>query len=77
MSWAEAGINVTVGYGVALLAQMVVFPLMGLAVTLSQNLKIGVIFLTIGLVRSYLLRRMFNWMHVRWSGVHSVEPPPS
>jgi len=73
-SWLEAGINVVVGYVVALAAQMVVFPLLGIQVSLTQNLKIGAIFLGIGLLRSYFLRRLFNWIHVKASGAHTVGP---
>lgn len=65
MSWVEACFNVLVGYLVALLTQLVVFPLLGIMVTLSQNLLIGVIFTVVSLIRSYLLRRLFNWIHCR------------
>jgi hypothetical protein len=65
MSWLEATVNTLVGYIIALLAQMTVFPLMGLVVSLNQNLLIGVIFMTISLVRSFLLRRLFNWIDAR------------
>lgn len=44
MSLVEAGTNVVVGYGVAVLTQMAVFSLFGLSVTVSQNLAIGAIF---------------------------------
>ena len=60
MSWLEAGTNVVVGYVVAIAAQVVVYPALGIVVSLGQNLKIGAIFLGIGLIRSYLLRRAFN-----------------
>jgi hypothetical protein len=62
MSWLEAIGNTMIGYLVALVSQLIVFPALGIAVTLSQNLLIGVIFMTISLVRSYLLRRLFNWI---------------
>lgn len=65
-SWLEAIANTLIGYGVALASQLVVFPALGIAVTLSQNLLIGVIFMTISLVRSYLLRRLFNWIDARF-----------
>ena len=41
MSLVEAVANVVVGYGVAVVTQMLVFPLFGLATTLGQNLAIG------------------------------------
>jgi hypothetical protein len=56
-----------VGYGIALAGQLIVFPLMGITVTLNQNLVIGCIFMAISTARSYILRRCFEWMRV--SGV--------
>jgi hypothetical protein len=60
MSLVEAVANVVVGYGVAVAAQMIVFPWFGLQATLDQNLKIGLVFTFVSLVRSYFLRRLFN-----------------
>ncbi len=65
MSLVESIANVVVGYGVAVVTQMLVFPLFGLAVTLNQNLMIGLIFTGVSLVRSYLLRRAFEARRVR------------
>jgi phosphate/sulfate permease len=62
-SLLESCANVLVGYLVALGAQLVVFPLMGIPVSLSQNVMIGVIFTAVSLARSYALRRAFNWLH--------------
>jgi hypothetical protein len=61
MSLVEAVVNVAVGYGVAVLTQMIVFPWFGLHASLRQNLGIGLIFTGVSLVRSYALRRLFNW----------------
>ena len=60
MSLAEAVTNILVGYGVAVLTQLVVFPLFGLQASLAENLFIGAVFTVISLVRSFLLRRLFN-----------------
>jgi hypothetical protein len=60
MSLVEAVANVVVGFAVAVLAQMLVFPLFGLRASLDQNLGIGAIFTVVSLVRSYALRRVFN-----------------
>lgn len=61
-SMAEACLNVAIGYGVALVSQLVVFPLYGIHVPLSTNVAIGVWFTVISLARSYVLRRWFNRM---------------
>ena len=60
MSFAEAVVNVVVGYGVAVLTQMLVFPLFGIRASVSDNLIIGVIFTMVSLVRSFTLRRVFE-----------------
>lgn len=60
-SLIEAGMNILIGFGVALLSQIVVFPLVGIhGVPLSTNLEIGAYFTAISLVRSYVIRRWFN-----------------
>jgi hypothetical protein len=65
MSLMESLANVLVGYGVAVATQMLVFPLFGLTVTLTENLLIGSIFTAISVVRSYALRRAFEALRVR------------
>ena len=61
----EACANVAVGYLVALLSQLLVFPMFGIHVPLSTNLWIGAWFTVISLVRSYVLRRWFNGLKFR------------
>ena len=60
MSFVEAVSNIVVGYGLAVLTQVIVFPLFGLHVSLVENLLIGCLFTAVSLVRSYALRRIFN-----------------
>lgn len=62
-SLAEALANVAVGYGVAVMTQMLVFPLFGLYASLGENLLIGAIFTVVSIIRSYALRRVFNIFH--------------
>ena len=61
-SLAEAWVNVTAGFCLALLVQFLVFPGFGLHPTLPQNVKIGLIFTATSLARSYAIRRLFE----RW-----------
>ena len=65
MSLVESLANVLVGYGVAVITQVVVFPMFGLAVTIAENLLIGLVFTGVSLVRSYALRRSFEALRVR------------
>jgi len=60
MSLVEVIANVVVGYGVAVVTQMLVFPLFGLQMTLVQNLKLGLVFTVVSLARSFTLRRIFE-----------------
>jgi hypothetical protein len=64
MSLVEATANVVVGYGVAVLTQMLVFPLFGLHTTLAENLMIGAIFTVVSIARSFALRRLFEAIRV-------------
>ena len=52
MSLVEAVANVVVGYSIAVLVQMLLFPMFGLAVTLRQNLVIGLVFTGVSIARS-------------------------
>ena len=56
----ESAVNIAIGYAVAFLSQLIVFPLVGVEATYSQNFKIGFYFTVISFIRSYLVRRFFN-----------------
>jgi len=60
MSLVEAVANVIVGYGVAVVTQILIFPIFGLHTTLAQNLKMGAVFTMVSISRSYVLRRLFE-----------------
>lgn len=55
--------NVVIGYGIALVAQIIVFEWFRVDVTLGQDIVMGLIFTVVSLVRSYTLRRVFNLIH--------------
>ena len=60
-SLIESCTNVAIGYGVAVGAQVVIFPWFGLPnVSGKTHLGIGLCFTVVSLVRSYALRRLFN-----------------
>lgn len=56
----EAVANVVFGYGIAVAAQSAIFPLFGIYVGAKEHLAIGALFTVVSLVRSYVLRRIFN-----------------
>ena len=59
-SLIESFMNICIGYLVALLSQIIIFPMFDIHVSLSDNLLIGAYFTLISLVRSYVIRRWFN-----------------
>lgn len=67
MSLVEAIANVAVGFGAALATQVIVFPWFGLIASLADNLLIGGIFTGVSIVRSFVLRRLFEHLRVRGS----------
>ena len=67
-SFIESIINIAVGYGVAITAQILIFPLFGMEVSLGDNLLIGGLFTIVSLIRSYILRRIFNtWTKITYT----------
>lgn len=62
-SMVETAASVAIGYVVALLSQLAIFPLFGIHATMTDNLLIGAWFTVISIVRGYYVRRFFNWMH--------------
>lgn len=54
-----------IGYSVAVLSQVILFPFFDVNVSLEQNLVIALWFTVISLIRGYWVRRLFNLMHVR------------
>ena len=64
-SMLEAIANVAIGYSINFVANLVVLPLFGLAVSARDAAGIGLVFTGISLARSYLLRRAFNRLHAR------------
>ena len=78
MSLVEAVANVIVGYGVAVVTQILIFPIFGLHTTLAQNLKLGLVFPIVSIGRSYALRRLFERLRVASrSGGHAGHGEPA
>ena len=65
MSLVESVVNVIVGYGVAVVTQILIFPVFGLHTTLAQDLKMGAIFTIVSIARSFALRRVFEAIRMR------------
>ena len=65
MSLVEALANVAIGYAIAVATNWLVLPLFGFAVSMGESAAIGAIFTGVALVRSYVLRRMFEAIRIR------------
>lgn len=64
-SMVEVTVNMIVGFWLSVLVQMIVFPLYGYELKLHDNMAIVALFTIVSMIRSYVLRRIFNWWHVR------------
>jgi hypothetical protein len=74
MSLLEGIANVLVGYGVAVLMQVLVFPMFGLRTSLTDDLVIALVFTLVSLARSYALRRLFEAIRVSAQQTRPAQP---
>ena len=74
MSLLEGIANVLVGYGVAVLMQVLVFPMFGLRTSLTDDLVIALVFTLVSLARSYALRRLFEAIRVSAQPTRPAQP---
>ena len=59
-SLVESVVQVLTGWGVAIITQLIVYPLMGIAVSIMQNINLSLIFIAVGCVKQYYVRRLFE-----------------
>ena len=59
-SLVESVVQVLTGWGVAIITQLIVYPLMGIAVSIMQNINLSLIFIAVGFVKQYYVRRLFE-----------------
>ena len=64
-SFIEACINTAIGFWIAILTQSLVFPLFGIQASFVDQLGIGAVFTVVSIVRGYLVRRLFNYIHIK------------
>jgi uncharacterized membrane protein len=63
-SFAEACVNIAIGFTINWCANMVVLPAFGFNLTGGVAFEIGLVFTVISLVRQFVLRRFFN--AIKW-----------
>jgi hypothetical protein len=64
-SLLEAFVNVLIGFWVSVAANLVILPFYGVSPGVGVAVEIGVLFTLVSLIRSYALRRMFNFYHLK------------
>lgn len=64
-SVVEAMTNTAIGYGINFTANLLIFPLFGMHISLANNFLMGLIYTAISIARSYVLRRVFNGFTVK------------
>jgi hypothetical protein len=56
----ESFTNQLIGFFIAMLTQMIVFPLYDIHVSHTQNFTMTAIFTVVSMIRSFIIRRYFN-----------------
>jgi hypothetical protein len=56
----EAVINVLIGFWINYFANLIILPLFGLHITLTENFVLGLLYTVISIARTYVIRRWFN-----------------
>jgi high-affinity Fe2+/Pb2+ permease len=59
----ESVTNIVVGLITSFLIQIFLYPIMGIPVTLNQNIALTTVFFVASFLRGYFLRRYFNKRH--------------
>jgi hypothetical protein len=59
-SFVEAHANIAIGFSINYVANLLVFPVFGMHISLRDNFFMGCIYTLISVVRSYAIRRWFN-----------------
>lgn len=60
MSIIETLTGIILGLVTSFLIQIIIYPLLGIKVSLNQNVLITIVFFIASFIRSYLVRRLFN-----------------
>lgn len=59
-SFVEQLVNVGIGFGIALTAQLTIYPYMGINLSVGTHVEITIMFTLLSIIRGYLVRRYFN-----------------
>ena len=59
-SLIESIAQTIIGLGTSIIIQVVLYPILGIPVSFTQNLIITAVFFVMSIVRGYIVRRIFN-----------------
>lgn len=65
MSLIEAVVSIMVGFGISVAAQAFFLPLLGVQISWHANLSFAVIMTVISIARQFIMRRIFEALHIR------------
>lgn len=68
----ETWANIAIGFGVNYVANIIVLPLAGFNVSMGGAFWIGAIFTGISVIRSFVIRRLFNFLQVRKQAIKAA-----
>ena len=59
-SLIETITQTVIGLGTSIILQLILYPIMGIPVSLNQNLIITIVFFIVSIIRGYIVRRIFE-----------------
>lgn len=59
-SLIESVVQTVIGLGTSFVIQSILYPILNIPVSLSQNVIITVVFFSASIIRGYFVRRIFN-----------------
>ena len=59
-SLVESTVQTIIGLGTSIVLQVVLYPILGIPVSFTQNLIITAVFFIVSIVRGYIVRRIFE-----------------
>ena len=60
MAAAEVLFNSVIGFLMGVASQLLIFPVMSISVTISENIILTLYFTVVSIIRTYIIRRIFN-----------------
>lgn len=64
-SLLETVMSTAIGYVVAVLPQLVIYPWFGVHIDIHANMAMAGVFTVVSVIRGYWVRRLFNYLHVK------------